>query len=75
MLGVPFIEWVKERINERNAAVVKEKNLAIQMDERVAECFFASTAVSRKYLFAILANFRFRKFSAEVLPKPYRKFR
>ena len=70
VLGMPFIDWVKARIDERNAAVVQEKNLAIQMDEDVAQCFFASTAVSRKYLFTLLVKFRFRQLSAEVLPNP-----
>ena len=30
--GESFISWVSQRIKERNLAVVKEKNLGIQMD-------------------------------------------
>ena len=29
VLGEPFVDWVKERIAQRNAAVVNEQNLAI----------------------------------------------
>ena len=46
--GKPFVDWVTQRINERNAQVIKDKNLAIQMDSEVAAAFFSSTAVSRK---------------------------
>ena len=29
VIGMPFVDWVKKRIAERNAAIVEEKNLAI----------------------------------------------
>ena len=32
VIGAPFFEWVKQRVNERNANVIHEKNLAIAMD-------------------------------------------
>ena len=35
-LGDAFADWVKERIETRNAKVVKEKNLLIDMDPAVA---------------------------------------
>ena len=44
--GDTFINWVSQRINERNAAVVKDRNLGIQMDPEVAAAFHNSTAVS-----------------------------
>jgi len=30
--GKPFVDWIKFRINERNAQVVKDRNLGIPMD-------------------------------------------
>jgi len=44
--GESFINWVSQRINERNAAIVKDRNLGIQMDPEVAAAFHNSTAVS-----------------------------
>ena len=49
-VGEPFASWVKERILERNTTIVKEKNLAIEMDPEVLAAFKSSTAVSRKLL-------------------------
>ena len=46
VVGAPFVSWVKARVNERNAEVVKEKNLAIAMDPDIAAAFHASNAVS-----------------------------
>ena len=46
VVGAPFVNWVKARVNERNAEVVKEKNLAIAMDPDIAAAFHASNAVS-----------------------------
>ena len=46
--GDTFAAWVKQRVEERNAKVTKEKNLLISMDPEVAAAFEASTAVSRK---------------------------
>ena len=46
--GEPFIAWVSQQINQRNATVIQEKQLAIEMDEEVAAAFRTSTAVSRK---------------------------
>ena len=48
VVGKPFGEWVRERIEERNYKVAVEKNLLIQMDPEVAETFKKSTAVSSK---------------------------
>lgn len=49
IIGAPFFDWVKQRIDQRNANLVQEKNLAIAMDPMVARAFHASTAVSGKY--------------------------
>ena len=48
VVGEPFEQWVKQRIEERNAAVVKEKNMLIDMDPEIAAAFANSTAVSCK---------------------------
>ena len=44
--GDAFGNWVKERIEERNSHVVKEKNMLIDLDPDVAAAFNNSTAVS-----------------------------
>ena len=54
VIGEPFRAWVGERIKERNETVTKERSMLIQMDERVAAAFHASTAVSRKYIFVFI---------------------
>ena len=54
VIGEPFQVWVGERIKERNETVTKERSMLIQMDERVAAAFHASTAVSRKYIFVFI---------------------
>ena len=41
-----FADWVKERIEERNAGIVKQKNLGINMDPEIMQAFMASNAVS-----------------------------
>ena len=51
ILKKPFHDWVKQRIDERNASVVEEHQLGISMDGQVAAAFHASTAVSRESLF------------------------
>ena len=49
VIGEPFIEWVKQQINDRNKALIMERKLGIELDEEIAAAFHASTAVSRKY--------------------------
>ena len=51
ILQKPFLDWVKQRIDERNASVIEEHQLGIAMESSVAAAFQASTAVSRKSLF------------------------
>ena len=46
IVGRPFVDWVKTRVKERNAALVKQRNLGIAMDPEIAAAFHASTAVS-----------------------------
>ena len=43
-----FSGWVRNRIEERNEAVKRNKNLDIAMDPEVAAAFRSSTKVSRK---------------------------
>ena len=45
-----FSKWVKDRIEARNAGVVKKKNLGINMDPAIMDAFLNSTAVSSKYI-------------------------
>ena len=44
-----FSNWVKEKIDARNAGVVKKKNLSVNMDPEIMQAFLNSTAVSSKY--------------------------
>ena len=60
--GKPFVDWIRSRINERNAQVVQEKQLSIPMSEDIAACFHASTAVSRKYYFTFARSCNFATF-------------
>jgi len=55
-IGLPFVQWVQARVNERHAQVVKDKNLAIAMDPEIAAAFHSSKAVSRKYTFYFSAQ-------------------
>ena len=48
MLGNAFQIWANERIDERNAKMVEEKAMTIEMDKEIADIFRASTAVSGK---------------------------
>lgn len=48
VIGEAFMKWVGQCIKERNEAVCQEKGMLIAMDQRVAEAFHSSTAVSRK---------------------------
>ena len=41
-----FADWVKQRIEERNAGIVKEKNLGINIDPEIMRCFMSSNAIS-----------------------------
>ena len=48
VIGDPFNNWVKVVINQRNARVTDDKEMAIQMDPEIAKIFKASTSVSGK---------------------------
>ena len=48
VLGETFSKWVKDQVEKRNAQLVVEKGLAIEMDPEVAEVFKASTKTSGK---------------------------
>ena len=54
--GKEFTAWVKERIEERNAKLLVEKGLAIEMDAEVAEAFNASTKTSSKCLLCLATD-------------------
>ena len=43
-----FSNWVKDRIDARNAGVIKEKNLGINLDPAIMQAFLNSSAVSSK---------------------------
>ena len=46
IIGDEFQKWADKRIDERNEKVVKEKDMAINMDPQIAAIFKASTSVS-----------------------------
>ena len=46
VVGETFAQWVRDRIEERNKKVAIEKDLMIKVDDKIAEVFFGSTAVS-----------------------------
>ena len=50
VVGQAFQVWVNKKIEERNAKVVKEANMMIELDPEIAAIFNNSTAVSGKYL-------------------------
>ena len=43
-----FTEWVRAKIEERNIEMIEKKELNIELDADVADCFNQSTAVSCK---------------------------
>ena len=45
-IGDPFMNWVNQRIEQRNAKITSVQNLSIQMDPAIAALFRNSTAVS-----------------------------
>ena len=48
VIGDPFKNWVNTVINQRNAKVTDDKDMAIHMDPEIAKIFRASTSVSGK---------------------------
>ena len=48
VIGDPFNNWVKIVINQRNARLIDDKEMCIQMDPEIAKIFKASTSVSGK---------------------------
>ena len=56
MLQDVFVNWVAEKVNERNEELVVKKKLAIEMDPEIAAVFKASTKTSGRpdILFFIL---------------------
>ena len=43
------MDWIKEKIEQRNAKVAVEKDVMISVDPDIAAAFNNSTSVSRKY--------------------------
>ena len=39
VIGAPFRDWVKNRINERNQTMATTKNLFVQMDPDIYQAF------------------------------------
>ena len=48
VVGKPFLDWIKQKISERNAKQEREKNLLIKMDPQLAAAFNNSTHHSSK---------------------------
>ena len=49
VVGQPFLDWVKQKILERNQKAAREQNLLIKMDPQLAAAFNNSTHHSSKY--------------------------
>ena len=54
VIGEPFRAWVKQQVEERNAAMADKRDMMIAMDPEMAAKFKASTHVSRKFEFCLL---------------------
>ena len=54
VIGQPFKDWVKEQVEDRNAAMKEKREMMIDIDPEMKAAFQASTHVSRKYLNQIL---------------------
>ena len=50
MLQDVFVNWVADKVNERNEELVEKKKLAIEMDPEIAAVFKASTKTSGRCL-------------------------
>ena len=48
IVGKPFLDWVKQKICERNEKQARERNLLIKMDPQLAAAFNNSTHHSSK---------------------------
>ena len=48
VIGSPFLDWITQSIKQRNDTICKDKGMLIHMDEKIAQAFHASSAVSRK---------------------------
>ena len=50
ILGDTFTKWISSQVEERNKKLLVEKGLAIEMDPKIAEAFYASTKTSGKFI-------------------------
>ena len=48
VVGKPFLDWIKQKIQERNEKQARERNLLIKMDPQLAAAFNNSTYHSSK---------------------------
>ena len=48
VVGTPFANWVRDKVDARNTKIKQEQNLLIEMDPDIAAAFRASTSVSGK---------------------------
>lgn len=46
VVGPVFKQWVEGEINKRNAKIIEDQNLAIDMDPEIYEAFMASKHIS-----------------------------
>ena len=51
VVGKPFLDWIKQKIQERNDKQARERNLLIKMDPQLAAAFNNSTHHSSKYAY------------------------
>ena len=48
VVGKPFLDWIKQKIRDRNAKQARDRNLLIKMDPQLAAAFNNSTHHSSK---------------------------
>ena len=48
VLGDIFTKWISTQVEERNKRLVVERGMAIEMDPKIAQAFYASTKTSVK---------------------------
>ena len=54
VVGKPFLDWIKQKILERNQKQAQAQNLLIKMDPQLAAAFQNSTHFSRKYRIIVI---------------------
>ena len=59
VLGDIFTKWISTQVELRNKKLVVEKGLAIEMDPKIAEAFYASTKTSGMCSLPLITSYPF----------------